>query len=217
MADRARRRGLGGVWEDGQPCLSLHNDLDLVQYSDMNIDLILMTITDFNGFELRKSRLDKEEIIFCEDVSVLGKQDIINGRVKKRTAEERLKMCLEEKEVDESSKLSAEIGSNAGLMAELGLKGFFQHKQFSDSGMENVEVSNASFAPVFFTNKCSSHIAQVTESKSRNQENEEPHAGGEEEVQDHVRNMKRHKSMRPDEMHLWDLREFSEELLSHYP
>lgn len=24
------------------------------------------------------------------------------------------------------------------------------------------------------------------------------------------------QSMRPDEMHLWDLREFSEEFLSHY-
>lgn len=26
-----------------------------------------MTITDFNGFKLKKSRLDKEEITFCED------------------------------------------------------------------------------------------------------------------------------------------------------
>lgn len=24
-------------------------------------------MTDFNGFKLKKSRLDKEEIIFCED------------------------------------------------------------------------------------------------------------------------------------------------------
>lgn len=29
--------------------------------------LILVTMTDFNGFKLKKSRLDKEEIIFCED------------------------------------------------------------------------------------------------------------------------------------------------------
>lgn len=82
--------------------------------------------------------------------------------------------------------------------------------------MEKVEVSNASFASVF-TNKCSSHSAQVTESKGRNQENEEPHTGGEDQVQDYVRNMKMHKSMALDEMHPWDLREFLEKFLSHYP
>lgn len=42
-------------------------------------------------------------------------------------------VCLKEKEVEEASKVSAEIGSSAGLMVELDLKGFFQPKQFSDS------------------------------------------------------------------------------------
>jgi len=39
--------------------------------------------------------------------------------------------------------------------------------------MEKVEVLNDFFASVF-TGKCSSHTAQVTESKGRNWENEEP-------------------------------------------
>lgn len=80
------------------------------------------------------------------------------------------------------------------------------------SGMEKVEVPNSSFDSVL-TSRGSSHIAQVAERKGRNQENEEPHTGAEDQVQDHLRNMKMHKSMRPP----WDLSEFSEELLSHYP
>ncbi|GAB0179611.1 mitochondrial enolase superfamily member 1 [Grus japonensis] len=58
----------------------------------------------------------------------------------------------------------------------------------------------------------SSHTAQVTEGKGRDWENEEPSTVGEDQVQDHLRNLKLHKSMGPDEMHLRILRELVEEV-----
>ncbi|KAK4830021.1 LOW QUALITY PROTEIN: hypothetical protein QYF61_008284 [Mycteria americana] len=62
------------------------------------------------------------------------------------------------------------------------------------------------FASVFI-GKCSSHTTQDAEDKGRDWENEEPPTVGEDQVQDHLRNLKVHKSMGPDEMHLQVLRE----------
>ncbi|GAB0203811.1 hypothetical protein GRJ2_002846700 [Grus japonensis] len=75
--------------------------------------------------------------------------------------------------------------------------------------MEKAEVLNDFFASVF-TGKCSSHTAQVTE--GRDWENEESPTVGEDQVREYLRNLKVHKSMGPDEIHLWVLREVARPL-----
>ncbi|KAK4821765.1 hypothetical protein QYF61_000826 [Mycteria americana] len=68
------------------------------------------------------------------------------------------------------------------------------------TNMEKAEVLNNFFALVF-TGKHSSHAAHLTESKGRDWENEVLPAIGEDQVQDHLRNLNVHKSMGPDERH----------------
>ncbi|KFP98948.1 hypothetical protein N329_08065, partial [Haliaeetus albicilla] len=46
----------------------------------------------------------------------------------------------------------------------------------------------------------------------RDWENEEPPTIGEDQIQDHLRNVKVHKSMGPDVMHPWVLRELADEV-----
>lgn len=67
---------------------------------------------------------------------------------------------------------------------------------------EKTEVLNDFFASVF-TSKCSSHTAQAAESKGKNLEKEHLPAVSEDQVQDHLKNLKVHKSMRPYEIHPW--------------
>ncbi|GAB0210395.1 mitochondrial enolase superfamily member 1 [Grus japonensis] len=75
--------------------------------------------------------------------------------------------------------------------------------------MEEAEVLNDFFALVF-TGKCLSHTAQVTE--GGDWENAEPPTVGEDRVREYLRNLKVPKSMGPDEMHPWVLRELADEV-----
>ena len=77
--------------------------------------------------------------------------------------------------------------------------------------MEKAEVFYDFFASVF-TGKRSSHMAQVTEGKGRDWENEEPPTVRENQVQDHLRNLKLQKFMGSDKRHLRLLNKLAEEV-----
>ncbi|XP_076217536.1 uncharacterized protein LOC143172166 [Aptenodytes patagonicus] len=76
---------------------------------------------------------------------------------------------------------------------------------------EKAEVLNDFFASVF-TGKCSSLTAQAAEGKGGDWENEEPPTVGEDQVQDHLRHLKVHESMGPDEIHPRVLKELADEV-----
>ncbi|PKU41090.1 rna-directed dna polymerase from mobile element hypothetical protein [Limosa lapponica baueri] len=76
--------------------------------------------------------------------------------------------------------------------------------------MEKAELLNV-FASIF-TSKGSNHTAQVTEVKNRGSENEELPTVGEDQVQEHLRNLKVHESMGSDEMHPRVLRELADKV-----
>lgn len=65
--------------------------------------------------------------------------------------------------------------------------------------MEKAEALNHFFA-LLFTSKSSSHPTQIPEDKSRDWENEKPSSVGN-QGQDHLKNLKVHKSIGADERH----------------
>ncbi|GAB0181545.1 mitochondrial enolase superfamily member 1 [Grus japonensis] len=84
-----------------------------------------------------------------------------------------------------------------------------KHKHFPNvKNRKEIGVDNHEF----FTGKCSSHTTQVAEGKGRDWENAEPSTVGEDQVQDHLRNLKVHKSVGPDEMYPCVLRELVDEV-----
>ncbi|PKU39222.1 rna-directed dna polymerase from mobile element jockey-like [Limosa lapponica baueri] len=77
--------------------------------------------------------------------------------------------------------------------------------------MDKAELLNNFFSSVF-TGKGSNHTAQVTEGKNRGSENEELPTVQEDRVRDLLRNLNVRKSMGPDKIHPWVLRELADEV-----
>ncbi|PKU41336.1 rna-directed dna polymerase from mobile element hypothetical protein [Limosa lapponica baueri] len=86
--------------------------------------------------------------------------------------------------------------------------------KFSKS-MASTELSKIKMHPVenfIWASKCSHHTTQVIGGKGRDWENEEPPTVEEDQVQNPLRNLKVHKSMGPDEIHLLALQELADEV-----
>jgi len=81
--------------------------------------------------------------------------------------------------------------------------------------MEKAEVLNDFFTSVF-TSKYSSHTTQVADSKGRDWENGELPTAGEDQVRDHLRNLKVHVHG-SDEVHPQVLRELADEVAKPLP
>ncbi|PKU46481.1 rna-directed dna polymerase from mobile element jockey-like [Limosa lapponica baueri] len=85
-----------------------------------------------------------------------------------------------------------------------------KHKKESYRGWKQGQVACEEYGDIAKQpgiSKCCSHTAQVTEGKVRDWENEELPTLREDQVQDYLRNLKLYKSMIPDKIHLWVLRE----------
>jgi len=76
--------------------------------------------------------------------------------------------------------------------------------------MEKAELLN-DVLPSVFTVKGSSHTAQDAESKGENWEKEDLPTVREDQVCDHLKNLKLHKPMKFDGIHPWVLRELPDE------
>ena len=68
----------------------------------------------------------------------------------------------------------------------------------------------------FFASVCSgkgfSHSTQAAESNGKNWEKEDVHAGSEDQFWDHLKYLKVHKSMGPNDIHPWVLRDMADEV-----
>jgi len=74
---------------------------------------------------------------------------------------------------------------------------------------EKAEILNNIFASVF-TDNLSPHPSRVNGPQDGDQGGKDPHTITEDQVHDHVRNLKTDKSMKPEEMHPRVLREFAD-------
>ncbi|PKU33489.1 rna-directed dna polymerase from mobile element hypothetical protein [Limosa lapponica baueri] len=88
----------------------------------------------------------------------------------------------------------------------------FQPVQYSSNALAICQPMCITIAVIKMFPGRANHPTQVKEGKGRDWENEESPTVGEDQVQDHLRNLKVHKSMGPDEIHPWVLKELADEV-----